>query len=138
MQLILIAAVVLIFGSWNTDDYFEIDVNVKFVKDSADNQLTNGVDPESSRRNKVLQTQKHGDFFKEFINSSLAGDSFCFRDGIETGQNSNCKCKFDYHGRDCGQVCVKCTLLRFSDFVLTSFSIFSFFNFSLKFYGVPL
>lgn len=103
VQLILIAAVVLIFGSWDTNDFFDIDANVKFVKNYSENAFTNG--HESSRKSDVLQTlHKNGDFFKEFINTSLAGgDSLCFRDGIEFGQNSSCQCKFDYHGKDCGQ-----------------------------------
>lgn len=104
MQLILIAAVALIFGSWDTNDYFDIDANVKFVKNYSENAFTNG--HESSRRhnNNVSPTHKNGDFSKEFIDTSLAGgDSLCFRDGIELGENSSCQCKFDYHGKDCGQ-----------------------------------
>ncbi len=105
VQLIVIAAVVLIFGSWNTNNFFEIDLNVKFVKNNPEITRTNG--KEQSNRNTVLQTaHKNGEFFKEFINSSLAsGDSLCFRDGIEPmGDDSSiCNCKFDYHGKDCGQ-----------------------------------
>lgn len=103
VQLILIAAVVLIFGSWNTNDFFENDVNVKFLKNYSENAYTNA--HISSHKNIDMQTQKNGDFFKEYINSSLAGVSLCFRDGtdVTTNEYSGCKCKFDYHGKDCGQ-----------------------------------
>ncbi|XP_037042266.1 beta-1,4-mannosyl-glycoprotein 4-beta-N-acetylglucosaminyltransferase [Bradysia coprophila] len=104
VQLILIAAVVLIFGSWNTNELFEIDGNVKFVKNYSENAFTNGVSELSRRNNDVRRIDKNGDFSKEFINSSLEDESLCFRDGIEPGDdNSICKCKSDYHGRDCGQ-----------------------------------
>lgn len=104
MQLILIAAVVLIFGSWNTDELFEIDGNVKFVKNYSENAFANSVNELSRRNNDVRQIDKHGDFSNEFINSSLTDESLCFRDGIEPGDDDSiCKCKSDYHGRDCGQ-----------------------------------
>lgn len=99
IQLILIAAVVLIFGSWNTNDFFDIDVNVKFLKNYSENVFTN--DYQSSRKNELLQTEKNGDFYKEFINSSLAGNLPCFRDGTDFSQGASCKCKIDYHGKDC-------------------------------------
>lgn len=104
MQLILIAVVVLIFGSGNTNELFEIDGSVKFVKNYSENAFTNSGNELSRSNNKVRQIDKNGDFSKEFVNSSLADESLCFRDGIEPGDdNSICKCKSDYHGRDCGQ-----------------------------------
>lgn len=101
VQLILIATVILIFGSLNTNYFFEIDENVKFVKNNSVIGIPIGREP--FRSNRISPTHKNGDFFKEFINTSLAGDSLCFRDGVESVDNSICKCKFDYHGKDCGQ-----------------------------------
>lgn len=100
MQLVLIASVVLIFNSFNTN-YFVIEENVRFMRNNSENAITN----EPNRRRHETQTRRDEEFSKEFINTtSLAGNPLCFRDGREPGDdNSLCKCKFDYHGKDCGQ-----------------------------------